>query len=69
MRRQAPVGIGSDPVLPCGDPMRDFGSFACAARFCSAFDEPRQYFRVRLRGEGHVSLGGSDDSYPLAGVR
>ena len=26
-------------------PMRGFGSFASAARFCSAFDELRQYFR------------------------
>ena len=26
-------------------PMRGFGSFAGAARFCTAFDEVRQYFR------------------------
>ena len=30
-------------------PMLGFGSFASAARFCSAFDELRQYFRVRQR--------------------
>src|SRR5215210_6921523 len=27
-------------------PMRGFGSFAGAARFCTAFDEVRQYFRL-----------------------
>ena len=37
-------------------PMLGFGSFESAARFCSAFDELREYFRVRRRGEGHVSL-------------
>ena len=41
-------------------PMRGFGSFASAARFCSAFDELRQYFRWR-RGRG--------DSMPLAEQR
>ena len=30
-------------------PMLGFGSFESAARFCSAFDELRQYFRVRQR--------------------
>ena len=29
--------------------MRGFGSFASAAQFCAAFDELRQYFRVRPR--------------------
>ena len=38
-------------------PMLGFGSFESAARFCAAFDELRQYFRVRRRGEAHVSLG------------
>ena len=33
-----------------------FGSFESASRFCAAFDELRQYFRVRRRGECHVSL-------------
>ena len=37
-------------------PMLGFGNFESAARFCSAFDELRQYFRVRRRGEAHVSL-------------
>ena len=36
--------------------MLGFGSFESAARFCSAFDEPRQYFRVRRRGQGRVTL-------------
>ncbi len=37
-------------------PMLGFGSFESASRFCAAFDELRQYFRVRRRGESHVSL-------------
>ena len=28
-------------------PMRGFGSFDSASRFCRAFDEQRQYFRLR----------------------
>ena len=36
--------------------MLGFGGFESAARFCSAFDRLRQYFRVRRRGEAHVSL-------------
>jgi putative transposase len=28
-------------------PMRGFGSFVSASRFCRAFDEVRQFFRVR----------------------
>ena len=36
--------------------MLGFGSFESASRFCAAFDELRQYFRVRRRGERHVSL-------------
>ena len=27
--------------------MRGFGNFDAAARFCRAFDEQRQYFRLR----------------------
>ena len=51
--------------LPCSEPtqacvsvttMLGFGSFESASRFCMAFDELRQYFRVRRRGDGHVSL-------------
>ncbi len=30
-------------------PMRGFGNVAAAARFCRAFDEQRQYFRLRIR--------------------
>ena len=41
-------------------PMRGFGSFASAVRFCLAFDELRQYFRWR-RGRG--------DRMPLAEQR
>ena len=28
-------------------PIRSFGSFEAASRFCRAFDEQRQYFRLR----------------------
>ncbi len=37
-------------------PMLGFGSFESASRFCSAFDELRQYFRVRRRCDGRVSV-------------
>jgi transposase-like protein len=37
-------------------PMRGFGSFASAARFCCAFDEIRQFFQVRIIREQKVSL-------------
>ena len=37
-------------------PMRGFGSFASAARFCTAFEEQRQYFRARTRQDEPVSL-------------
>ena len=37
-------------------PILGFGSFESGSRFCAAFDELRQYFRVRRRGEGRVSL-------------
>jgi putative transposase len=30
-------------------PMRGFGSFACASRFCMAYNEQRQYFRYRTK--------------------
>jgi len=36
--------------------MLGFGRFESAARFCSAFEELREYFRVRRRGEAQVSL-------------
>jgi transposase-like protein len=44
------------PVKQRYYPMLGFGNFESAARFCSAFDELRQYLRVRRRGEGHVPL-------------
>ncbi len=37
-------------------PMRGFGSFAAAARFCTAHDELRDYFRTRQRLGESVSL-------------
>jgi transposase-like protein len=37
-------------------PMRGFGSFASAARFCPAFEEQRQYFRAQARSDERVSL-------------
>ena len=37
-------------------PMRGFGSFTSAARFCSGFEEQRQYFRSRTRRYERVSL-------------
>ena len=37
-------------------PMRGFGNFESASRFCAAFEEMQQYFRVRRRGESHVPL-------------
>ncbi len=37
-------------------PMLGFGRFESAERFCAAFDELRQYFRIRRRGGAHVPL-------------
>jgi putative transposase len=37
-------------------PMRGFGSFVSAARFCSAYDEQRDYFRARRKPKEMVSL-------------
>jgi putative transposase len=37
-------------------PMLGFGNFESASRFCSAFDELRDYFRVKHRGQPTVSL-------------
>jgi len=37
-------------------PMRGFGRFAAAARFCPAFEEQRQYFRPVARSGEAVSL-------------
>jgi transposase-like protein len=38
-------------------PMRGFGSYVSAARFCSAHDEVRDYFRHRTRIDEVVPLG------------
>ncbi len=37
-------------------PMRGFGSFVSAARFCTAFEEQRQYFRAQTQASESVSL-------------
>ena len=37
-------------------PMRGFGSFVSAARFCPAFEEQRQYFRAVTKSGERVSL-------------
>lgn len=37
-------------------PMRGFGRFESAARFCSAYDEQRQYFRSRSKPKETVPL-------------
>jgi transposase-like protein len=37
-------------------PMRGFGSFESASRFCSAFDELDDYLRMRRREQPHVPL-------------
>ncbi len=37
-------------------PMLGFGRFESAARFCAAFDELCQYFRIRRRGGAHIPL-------------
>lgn len=37
-------------------PMHGFGNFASASRFCRAFDEVRQFFRIRTTLKQKVSL-------------
>jgi len=37
-------------------PMRGFGTFRSASRFCRAFDEVRQFFRVRSIMKQKISL-------------
>src|SRR5215203_2395597 len=37
-------------------PMRGFGSFESAARFCRAYDEQREYFRYRTKPKQRVPL-------------
>jgi putative transposase len=38
------------------DPLRGFGNFAAAARFCTAYDEQRNYLRTRSKPKETVSL-------------
>ena len=45
------------------DPMRGFGSFASAARFCRAFDEVRQFFRIRIILEQKGSLAQKREAF------
>ena len=44
-------------------PMRGFGSFVSAARFCTAHDEVRDYFRHRVRMHEVVPLGIQREQY------
>ena len=37
-------------------PMRGFGNFDAACRFCSAYDEQRQFFRYRAKLKEKMSL-------------
>ena len=46
----------------CG-PMRGFGSFVSAARFCTAHDEVRDPFRHRTRMQEVVPLGTQREQY------
>jgi putative transposase len=44
-------------------PMRGFGSVASASRFCLAFDEVRQFFRVRTTMKQQVSLAQQREAF------
>jgi putative transposase len=44
-------------------PMRGFGSFTSAARFCRTFDEVRQFFRFRTTIGQSVSLAQQRDLF------
>jgi putative transposase len=44
-------------------PMRGFGSVASASRFCRAFDEVHQFFRVRTTMKHQVSLAHQRDLF------
>ncbi len=44
-------------------PMRGFGSVASASRFCRAFAEVRQFFRVRTTMKHQVSLAHQRDLF------
>ena len=43
--------------------MRGFGNVVSAARFCRAFDEVRQFFRVRTTMKQRVSLTGQREVF------
>jgi putative transposase len=44
-------------------PMRGFGSFISAARFCSTYDELRDYFRHRTKMGEVEPLGVQQEQY------
>ena len=44
-------------------PMRGFGTFASASRFCRAFDEVRQFFRCRTTLSQGLSLAQQRDLF------
>ncbi len=44
-------------------PMRGFGNVESAARFCRAFDEVRQFFRVRTTMKQSVSLAHQREAF------
>jgi len=44
-------------------PMRGFGSVASASRFCRAFDEVRQFFRVRTTMKQQISLAHQREAF------
>src|SRR5258708_39935974 len=44
-------------------PMRGFGSVASASRFCRAFDEVRQFFRVRTTIKQQISLSHQREAF------
>jgi DDE domain len=46
-------------------PMRGFGSVASASRFCRAFEEVRQFFRVRTTMKQQVSLAQQREAFHL----
>jgi len=45
-------------------PMRGFGSFTSASRFCTGFEEQRQYFRPQVRSDERVSLAARRRRFP-----
>jgi transposase-like protein len=43
-------------IKQCYYPMRGFGNFDAASRFCSAYDEQRQYFRHQTKPNERLPL-------------